>query len=87
MESRKRQNYLNYLGAWGSGSWEKVEEERKGGEQRKIYTSMKTIFKNQEMTQTTDFLESHPRFHCPVGLLTLAYTPRRSDQVSVKQEF
>ena len=85
MGSRKRQNLLNYLGAWGS--WEKVEEGRKGGEQRKIYTSMKTIFKNQEMTKTTDFLESHPRFHCPLGLLTLACTPRRYDQVSVKQEF
>ena len=85
MESKKRQNLLNYLGAWGS--WEKGEEGRKGGEQRKIYTSMKTILKKQEMTKTTDFLESHPRFHCTVGLLTLACTSRRSDQVSVKQEF
>ena len=73
------------MGAWGS--WEKVVEGRTGGEQRKIYTSKKTILKNQEMTKTTDCLESHPRFHCPVGLLTLACTPRRSDQVSVKQEF
>ena len=39
------------------------------------------------MTESTDCLDSHPRFHCTVGLLTLAYTPRRSDQVSVKQEF
>ena len=46
-------------------------EGRRGEDGRrveKIHTSMKTIIKKQEMTKTTDFLESHPRFHYTVEL-------------------
>ena len=66
------------------GEGKRGEEGRRVG--KTIYIN-ENNFKNQEMTKTTDFLESHPRNHCTVGLLTLACTPRRSDQVSVKQEF
>ena len=45
MGSRKKQDLLSKLGAWGS--WKRVEEEGEGkeGSGENIYNSIKTIFK------------------------------------------
>ena len=51
MGSRKRQDLLSKLGAWGP--WERVEEEDRVRERRKkIYSSIKTTIKKN--TQITD---------------------------------